>query len=355
MNTDDYAIVVGIAHYPGFGRTETEARDLNGPDNDAQDVYNWLIAPTGGDLPPANVTLVRSSGYPPAPNVIGALPAKQQITDAFEQLDSRAQQNDQAGLGQRVGRRLYLYMSGHGFAPRRKEGAVFVANATRTRTHHVFATRWQEWFSNAEYFDELVLWMDCCMVFDLTVVPETAGYRILQGTSVKSMFSAYAARYPQQAVERQMPDDNRYHGVFTYTLLKGLREAVDNLVTREVTSQSLKSYLYANMKTNMTTEQRADPSVSQDPDFGFDDPIVFCKLPTAGPTAVTLTFPPAAEGRTFRVVTGAPPKDIATGTVQHATAQVPLPLGLYFVKVDDIGLSSGFEISGASDAHVDVV
>jgi uncharacterized caspase-like protein len=355
MNAEDYAIVVGIGSYPGFGRTETEPRNLQGPDNDAQAVYDWLVSPTGGDVPAANVTLIRSGAFPSPATVLNARPAKQQITDAFEQLDSLAQQNDQAGQGLRVGRRLYLYMSGHGFAPRRKEGAVFVANATRTRTHHVFATRWQEWFANAEYFDELVLWMDCCMVFDLTVVTETAGYRILQGTSVKKMFSAYAARFPQQAVERLMPDDNRFHGVFTYTLLKGLQEAAENPVTGEVTSASLKSYLYRNMKAHMTPEQRSDPSVSQDPDFGFDDPMVFCQATSIALAPVTLLFPAEAEGRTFRVVTGAPPADIATGTVQSGKGATRLPPGLYFVKVDGLTLSAGFEISGASDANITVI
>jgi uncharacterized caspase-like protein len=354
MNTDDYAIVVGIATYPGFGRTETEPRNLQGPDNDAQAVYNWIVSPDGGNVPPANVTLVRSGEYPAATSAINALPARQQITDAFERLDSLAQQNDQAGLGLRVGRRLYLYMSGHGFAPRRKEAAVFVANATRTRTHHVFATRWQEWFCNAEYFDELVLWIDCCMVFDLTVTPETAGYRILQGTSVKKMFSAYAARFPQQAVERMMPDDNRVHGVFTYTLLKALHEAVEDPAKGEVTSASVKSYLYTNMKNYMTADQRSDPSVSQEPDFGFDDPIVFCTVSSVPAWDVNFRFPSAVEGRTFHVLTGAPAKEVATGTVQQGAGRARLSGGLYVVKVDGVQSVAGFEVSRASNVNIDV-
>jgi hypothetical protein len=241
MNTEDYAIVVGIGSYPGLGATQTQPRNLEGPDNDALEIYDWITSAGGGDVPKENVALVRSSNYPAASQALGALPGKQQIIDAFDNLDAIAEANDQANLGLRVGRRLYLYMSGHGFAPRRREGAVFVANATRTRTHHVFASRWHEWFSNAEYFDELVLWMDCCMVSDLTVTPEPAGFRALQGTTPKKLFSAYAARYPQQAVERRMPDDNKVHGVFTYTLLKALRTAEEPGTGGQVTSASLKS------------------------------------------------------------------------------------------------------------------
>src|SRR5262249_48202083 len=128
------------------------------------------------------------------------------------------------------------------------------------------------------------------------------------GTSAKKMFSAYAARFPQQAVERVMDDDKQFHGVFTYALLKGLREGAANPATGEVTSDTLKSYLYSNMKNWMTDEQRSDPSVSQEPDFGFDDPMVFCTVNKIPLTAVDLAFPASAEGRTFRVVTGAPAK-----------------------------------------------
>ena len=252
-----------------------------------------------------------------------------------------------------MGRRLYLYMSGHGFAPRRREGAVFVANATRTRTHHVFASRWHEWFSNAEYFDELVLWMDCCMVSDLTVTPEPAGFRTLQGTTPKKMFSAYAARYPQQAVERLMPHDSRVHGVFTYTLLKGLGSAEEPGTGGQVTSASLKGYLLTEMKKNLSPDQISDPSVSQEPDFGYDDAMVFCTL-TPNTSVVTLTFPAAAEGRSFRVMTGAPPRQAAGATVQHGSASVRLPAGFYVVKVDGLAISSGFEIAGAEDASVNV-
>ena len=352
MNTEDHAIVVGIATYPGFGATQTQPRNLQGPDNDAIGVYDWLTSATGGDVPKDNVTLIRSAGFPPASQALGALPAKQQIIDAFDKLDSIADTNDQNNLGQRVGRRLYLYMSGHGFAPRRREGAMFVANATRNRTHHVFASRWQEWFSNAEYFDELVLWMDCCMVSDLTVTPEPAGFRVLQGTSPKKMFSAYAARFPQQAVERLMPD-GQVHGVFTYTLLQGLGVAEEPGTGGQVTSASLKSYLLTEMKKNFSPDQLKDPSVSQEPDFGYDDAMVFCTLQPHTST-VTLTFPAAAEGRGFRVMTGAPPTAAASGVVRQGKADVHLPVGFYVVKVDGLSISSGFEIAGAEHANVNV-
>jgi RNA polymerase sigma-70 factor (ECF subfamily) len=87
MNAEDFAIVVGIARYPGFGRTETEPRNLNGPDNDAQSVYEWIVSPAGGAVPPGNVTLVKSSAYPAGANAIDALPATQAAVIRLRDID----------------------------------------------------------------------------------------------------------------------------------------------------------------------------------------------------------------------------------------------------------------------------
>lgn len=354
MNADDYAIVVGIERYPGFGRTDVDPNDLNGPDNDATAIYEWLTAPDKGGVPPGNAWRVRSRDFPSPASVLDAEPQRQAITHLFDRLEVKAQANGRQGHGLRVGRRLYLYMSGHGFAPRRKEGAVFVANATRVMTYHVFASKWLEWFCNAEYFDELVLWMDSCMVFDLTVMPEAVGYRAVQGTGPGRIFSAFAARFPQQAVERKMPD-GLYHGVFTYTLLQGLNGAAADANTHQVTSASLRNYLYNSMKAFMTEDDLHDPNISKEPDFGFDDPIVFCTIPAVDVCIVDLRrFPLAAEGKRFIVVTGAPPTKVAGNVVHNGVGQVPLPPGVYFLKMDDPPLQQGFEVTGGPNANVDL-
>jgi hypothetical protein len=352
MNPDDYAIVVGIRDYPHFGPTNQEPRHLQGPDNDAVAVYDWLTDPAKGGVPKAQATLIRSGLFnPPGAPALQSQPQKQAIINAFDDLENRAQANDLAGNGLRVGRRLYVYMSGHGFAPRRKEGAVFVADATRQRTNHVFASRWLEWFYNAEYFSEFVLWMDCCMTFDLFIIPETAGYRVLQGSGNGRLFTAYAAKFPQQAVERVMPD-GQTHGVFTYTLLEGLNGAAADPATRRVTSASLRDFLTLNMKTFMAQIDRDDTSVSKEPDFGFDDDIVFCEVSTVPQATITFSFPPAVQGQNFSVVTGTPPTVVHQGTVNGASLQVPLPAGIYFVKIP--GGSRGFEVEGTQGMQVNV-
>lgn len=354
VQPDDYAIVIGIGNYPGFGSNETEANDLKGPNDDAQEIYNWLVAPDKGGVPKKNARLIRSP-QPPPTKALKARPHRETITNAFDRLESVAQQNNQQGNGLRVGRRLYLYASGHGFAQRRKEGSLFVANATQVRKYHVFASGWLEWFYNAEYFDELVLWMDCCMVSDLPVVRENAGYREMPTATPNSrLFSAFAAKFPQQAVEREMPD-GKIHGVFTYTLLQGLKGAAADSVTGKITSATLRNHLTNTMKTYLSEADQNDDIVAKEPDFGFDDPMVFCTVPGPQASAVTLTsFPAGAEGQPFVVFTGSPPQQAAAGSVQSGTAQVQLHPGVYFLEMSTPPLSKGFKVLGGTNVAIDL-
>ena len=44
MATNDYAVVVGINHYPGLS-------DLKGAENDARAFQDWLVRKDGGNIP----------------------------------------------------------------------------------------------------------------------------------------------------------------------------------------------------------------------------------------------------------------------------------------------------------------
>ena len=353
-NPLDFAIVVGVQHYPGFGRADTQPNDLQGPDNDAGDVYDWLVSDDGGGLDKDNVRLIRSRDFgPPFQNALAGRPQKQAIVDAFSWLESLAQANAAAMRGLKVGRRLYVYMSGHGFAPRRKQAAIFLANATRVQTyHHVFASGWVEWFYDARYFDEFVLLMDCCMAFDLAISPENAGFRTLQGPGPGgNLFSAYAARFPLKAVERLMPD-GKHHGVFTYALLQGLKGEAADPATMRITSESLRRYLTNAMKTFMSQADLDDASVGKEPDFGADDPIDFGVVKQLPLFKARLRVPASGQPRHLRVLTG-DLEVVKTGTVQgEETVEVALPKGVYFATADNPSVVKDFELIGAAEVDV---
>src|SRR6266508_5839462 len=146
MNDRDFAVIVGVQRYPGFGPSPEQPADLKGPDRDAAAVRAWLTDPAGGNLPAANVRDFRSAAYPdPFPDGRAA-PRKGDVLGAFRWLDRIALERNKRFEGLAVGKRLYLYVSGHGFGRRRTEGSLFMANATRSRAWHLEASAWVEWF-----------------------------------------------------------------------------------------------------------------------------------------------------------------------------------------------------------------
>lgn len=350
MAAEDFAIVVGIAGYPSFGETVNDAQNLEAPDRDAQDVITWLREPGGGAVPDTNLREVRSTKIPQGVN--GHWPPRHAVLDQFKWLELLSAKNRQDGRGPRVGRRLYFYGSGHGFAPRRKEGAVFTADATRVTRDHVFASKWMEWFATAAYFDEVVLWLDTCMWSDSATNLETAGYRtIVNPVGGASMFTAFAARFPLQAVERSIEQGPK-RGVFTHTLLTGLRYAADP-ATLEVNSTTLRSYLTNRMADHLTAEDKAGQLISKEPDFGYDDPMVFCRLPAIPNISVRLIgFPSTANGQPFSILTGSPPVEVGHGQVQQSEATVRLPMGVHFAAVPAAGFLKSFEVPGGT--HVTI-
>src|SRR5881296_2688278 len=113
MAWDDYAVVVGIARYPEWG-------DLSGPENDGAEFARWLKSSDGGDVPAGHVKTLLSAGNP-------GHPSAQEIDDAFDEL---IQSGDAQG-GQ-AGRRLYVFLAGHGISPQQLEfNALLAANASQ--------------------------------------------------------------------------------------------------------------------------------------------------------------------------------------------------------------------------------
>jgi hypothetical protein len=111
MNGDDFAIVVAISVYPEF-------EELHSPGVDALEFQKWLLAPTGGNLPPENVTMILSPAYTTPPSGAddpSVKPTVTEVDNAFKRLVTKANSKK----GYRVGRRLYLFMSGHGVTPGR--------------------------------------------------------------------------------------------------------------------------------------------------------------------------------------------------------------------------------------------
>ena len=81
---NDHALVVGVARYPGLAVRGVSA-DLEGPDNDAGAIRDWLVDPDGGGLDQANVTVIRSGDFAATPEE----PAAARIERELSRLEER--------------------------------------------------------------------------------------------------------------------------------------------------------------------------------------------------------------------------------------------------------------------------
>jgi hypothetical protein len=320
---DDYAIVVGIAKYPCFGATSQEALDLDGPRNDASAIRDWLVDPLKGGLDPGNVAFVCTPD--PLLQPWDRDNAQPKVNDVLGRFGDHVVRGSSANKMAPCGRRLYIYLSGHGFAPRRAQAALFTADATADTTEHVFVNGCFDWFYQAAYFEEFILWIDCCMNYQLTVAPTAPPWRTKIASTAPKAFTAYSAKWKLQSVEDRMPD-GKVHGVFTYTLLKALDLAKD--AAGAITTTSVKKYLLNNMRTNLPAKYQASGSISKDPDFGFDDEMILVANAPA-PPLFSLDVNGMADGTMVRILQGNPAVECATVQVANGKIAAPLAAGVY--------------------------
>ncbi|WBS00123.1 caspase family protein [Pseudoduganella sp. SL102] len=357
MNDSDYAIVVGISRYPGFGVTSTDAANLDAPVRDANDMYEWLVSPRGGDLPRDNVKLICSNEGTAPVSVLDVDPKLQEIQDAFHELVLKAEQNDAAGNRFQVGRRLYIYMSGHGFAPSTFTGSLFTANATRLNVPNIYASGWLQWFEDAGCFKEFVLWMDCCMDRLVTVEPEAISLlpQVVRRPAPPTMV-AFAATRSLRALETVI--EGAPHSVFTYTLLKGLNGAAVDTKSGRVTGRSLGDYLLNAMKEWIPAAEMKNPQISKEPNIiKADADLILVEPPAPGLNppqyAVTVRFPGTPPPARAKIWYGSPLRTDELEIVDGLATR-PCPRGLYVVEVPGQGLRKGFEVTGSGPVDVTV-
>ncbi|AKJ03457.1 caspase domain-containing protein [Archangium gephyra] len=258
MNADDFGIVVGINHYPELG-------NLGGPENDARDFREWLISTEGGAVPPDNVTLI-TCPQPPASSPWEARPTTVELDTAFERLLVRA---DEEGRGGFAGRRLYIFLAGHGFAQNIEDAALLMANAGKTRTgHHIPGRPYANSFREAAYFREVVLFMDCCRENYRKPVgrkqpPWDEERNPSRAINVRH-FYGFATEWSRAAREMPHQPDLQVRGHFTTALLAGLRGGAADEHGR-ITGKALKNFVLNYLPSLLP------PGQPQVPVFDFDD------------------------------------------------------------------------------------
>jgi hypothetical protein len=290
MNTEDYAIIIGLQDYPGLVDVESGVNPLQGPENDARAFKDWVVSPNGGDVPddslasnPIHVQMILSSQYKdsPFPSIFVAKPVNTDVQNAFLRLCEISEGNAAADKGPRIGRRLYIFMAGHGIAPSRygekdeKEAALLMANVRPSNfegAYHIAGAYTASWFGYNKCFDEIFLFMDCCREDSLVAHLNTFLPKTGTATAAKRCF-AFATLWSRLSREHPMADEGgRTRGVFTKTLLLGLSGAAAepdpaNPAQGLITVSSLKSFLIDNMRAFL------DPAVTdaelQEPNLDY--------------------------------------------------------------------------------------
>jgi hypothetical protein len=348
MAKEDWGIVIGIQRYPAF---DTDDERLRGPDNDAKAFRDWLVDKTGGDVPEGQVILITTSSFnPPFSSPSVAKPTEELIRMAIEDLQKIA---DQSSTG-RIGRRLYLYMAGHGFASRENQTALLMANATKRNVgppYHWLGEYTANWFCRAGYFDEIILFMDCCR--DNYQVPQINKPWLSVTASDFServkRFYAFATRWGLKS--RELEFNGVTHGIFTYELLEGLRGKASVPISGEhsvksnpaITTESLKRYLMDAMK--------ARQQLVMDSDFIYDMFEIAVLPPALYTYAITVHLPPGSTGKSLEIrndkymlideTIAAPPQ-----------WQLSLEKGYYAVQIPSDNLQKLFAVNGTGAVDV---
>ncbi|MEL6862990.1 MAG: caspase family protein [Bacteroidota bacterium] len=246
---EDYAIVVGINHYPGMN-------PLKGAEQDALNFIEWLKDPKGGDVPKEQIFTVLSSDFEPQPDSPNY--ARPKIGDIHAKFDDLSDiYIDSTEDPRKIGRRLYLFFSGHGIG-KYQEGALLMSNAKEPgRLPHFPSSDAAEEITKSAAFEEVILFMDCCRD-DYSKDFVKLNYIFLQQPKLAEdikYFRIFASKLGQKAREAPNPQaNNRYEGYFTRALMISLREGVQD--NNEINSETLLAALEKNLK-NLVPDEAA--------------------------------------------------------------------------------------------------
>lgn len=329
MAATDRAIVVGVKDYPSLG-------NLDGPENDARDFETWLLDPAGGAVPPANIKRILSSDFAATANPLDAEPTTVRLERAFDELYDLGNANGKAG------RRLYVYLAGHGFAPSLEDAALLMANAARGKSgHHISGRTYANWFRQSAFFDEVVLFMDCCRENSARAGVRPSPYDPLSAAVPAHHLYGFATEWSRASRERPIGAGGQIQGLFTIALLAGLRGGAPRNAAGQVTAETLVNFVHSYLP-KLTAEHGIE---RQDPEFDYykPDPIVFL----SGPPVLfhlRVTLSAADAGKVVELLDGAyqPIHGVKTSTTLWEWDVTP---GMYKVRVQG-GPSRVLELVG---------
>jgi len=353
MKQSDYAVVVGIAHYPLFHA------DLGGPVNDAQHFVEWLVTEEdqgGAGVPAEHVTTIVVPVPAPDSNHLEAadgqdpLPIVENILAAFENLREKVQGLHREGGSEE---RLYIFLAGHGFSVDTEqlgieEPVLLMSNAEQGFWPHFAGHYCAEWFVKSGLFQEVVLFMDCCRNEPLINFPlSLPSWGTSTDQTRAKKFYGFATKWAQKSREQII--DGMTQGVFTWSLLKALRGDVTDSEGR-VTEKELKGSIYNSVRKLLANGQAPGNGEFQDPDFDGDDDWVFAQVASKQTPMATvqIDFGQLSPETNIELI-DASHNMIEKHMPEDGPWQTHLPPGFYLLEVRATGQRKFFDVTG-SDA-----
>ncbi len=363
--TEDHAIIIGIQNYPGLNKPGLTP--LSGVEADALDFEKWVRSPDGGDVPKDNIDTILSSQFaPPAAQPFDCKPAFAEVKRVFDVLRRRSAEKDAKRRGPKIGRRLYIFMSGHGITPKpfgqiTREVGLLMGNVDDVNMYdnesHMPGYFMAEFFLHEGCFEEVFLFMDCCR--DILTNAQPNIVFMSNGTNDGLRFYAFGCQWGRKAKERIL--NGRVQGVFTKTLLLALNGASADPDPNDptkgiITAASLRSFLVNNTrefldKNTLTPNDKDEPDVEIRPNGKLGEDILINKVPLQKfPVVINLANPFDGE---IEVLTG----NFVTVETLQLTSQtnvlnLQLPRGTYILQGFNVKIirTIAFVVKGIEDA-----
>ncbi len=304
--------------------------------------------------------IVTSQFSPPFSSVNLARPTAERVHQAFENLQNIADANAAMGLSRRVGRRLYIYMAGHGISPRDDQTALLMANATKRNVgsgFHILGQYNADWFFKAGYFDEIVLFMDCCRelyhvpALDMPYAEEIAG----DGVERQRLYG-FGTKWSRLSRERPIAG-GAVRGVFTEVLLEGLwGAACEPNSGGQVTADSLRDYLLDEeiWQSFLAPEDLDDPDIPKCPDvpnLGTNFLLVTINPPPLYPVIIHLN--PGSLGKHVDVLYGKDDFHLVDSVIaENLEWRLLLERGSYLAEIPTDRLRTPIVVNGGGEIHV---
>jgi uncharacterized caspase-like protein len=251
---DDWALIVGINRYPRAG-----VDPLVGAVGDAERFKDWVTSPLGGNITDPDRVKMLTSPTDGQDNQV-ATPAFDEIYKYFMSLRSAIITRGDPG------RRLYIFLSGHGISAKGQQDALLMATAMQPNLWDNFAGNlWAEGIAQAALFHEVVLFMDCCrdLQNSATVVDHIFGPPTSDSKN-SILVAAHATQWASKARELDLPPDvseqsKTKRGVFTYSVLEVLNSGRMNGTMFKTAVKAHLTRTLKDEKKPQETEIRGEP------------------------------------------------------------------------------------------------